>query len=150
MAATNPWMSLWLAAAMRLFHVDRTRPLGTLILPPHVRLLITDIRGRRQNTHATPILWDAQVPAGHHNATAVHLSHPEASIGEVVLVLDLPQSGAQGAMEDSGALRSITYLTRTTSWQLGWQTTQRIQPDGMDHGWINRPPSGGQPGPMGC
>ncbi|MDR6219988.1 hypothetical protein J2Y00_003599 [Deinococcus soli (ex Cha et al. 2016)] len=101
-----------------------------IMLPPHVRLLITDIRGRRQSAHTTPILWDAQVPAGHYNATIVHLSHPEAAIGEVVLVLDLPRPGIQQTMEERGALRSITYLTRTTSWQLGWQTTQRIQPDG--------------------
>ena len=99
------------------------------MLPPHVRLLITDIRGR-QSAHTTPILWDAQVPAGHYNATVVHLSHPEAAIGEVVLILDLPRPGIQQTMEERGALRSITYLTRTTSWQLGWQTTQRIQPDG--------------------
>ncbi|GGS02885.1 hypothetical protein [Deinococcus sedimenti] len=101
-----------------------------IILPPHMRVLITDIRGRHESHHTTPILWDAQVPAGYHTATAVHLSHPESSIGEVVIVLDLPQPDAQRAGVHGGALRCVTYLTRTTSWQLGWQTTQLVQPDG--------------------
>ncbi|MCD0174360.1 hypothetical protein IHN32_00110 [Deinococcus sp. 14RED07] len=120
-----------------------------IMLPPHVRLVITDIRGRRQSTHATPILWDAQVPAGHHNATAVYLSHPEASIGEV------PRSGSAPIWRTGGhggqRCAPEHHVPHQDDVLATGLADYSAHPAGRHgHGWINRPPSGGQPGPMGC
>lgn len=102
-----------------------------IILPPHVRLLITGLRAQDLNTQEPPVLWDAQVPAGHYSAAAVLLSHPESHTAELAIVMDLPRpSTAQGGANAS-AQRTITYLTRTTTWQLGWQSLQVIQADGQ-------------------